>query len=84
MKNIKKILKDPRTYYVIALLAIFLYPPMSEFYLSGRNEFVGWYFIEMLDPSYHVAGRSWRINIPYIAIEFFIISVIYFIYRKKD
>ena len=80
----KKILKDSRTYYVIALLVIVLYPPMNEFYPSGRNEFVGWYFIEMLDPSYHVAGRSWRINIPYIAIEFFIVSVIYFIYRKKD
>ena len=78
MKNIKKILKDPRTYYVIALLAIFLYPPINDTWPSGKqSEFIGWYFISLLVGDY-------KINIPYIAIEFFIVSVIYFIYRKKD
>jgi hypothetical protein len=78
MKNIKKILKDPRTYYVIALLVIVLYPPINDTWPRGkRSEFIGWDFISLL-------GGDYKINIPYIAIEFFIVSIIYFIYRKKD
>ena len=77
-ETMKKILKDPRTYYVIALIVIFLYPPINQFYPSGRKDFVGWDFIGMVGYN----GR-WHISIPVIAIEFFIVSVIYFIYRKK-
>ncbi len=73
----KKILKDLRTYYVIALIVIFLYPPIEEVYSRGTNEFLGWHFIDSV-------GGYVHINIPYITVELFIVSVIYFIYRKKS
>ena len=76
MKNIKKILKDPRTYYVIALLGIFLFPPINDTYGTTYSDFIGWYFISTL-------GGDLKINFPFMAVEFFIVSVIYFIYRKK-
>ena len=76
MQNTKKILKDPRTYYVIALLGIIFFPPINETYAMTYSDFLGWYFISLL-------GGDYKINIPYIAIELFIVSVIYFIYRKK-
>ena len=77
MQNIKKILKDGRTYYVIALLAILIYPPINSVWHKS-SEFIGWFFISEFD-----WADGYEINVPYIAIEFFVVSVIYFIYRKK-
>ncbi len=79
MQNIKKILKDGRTYYVIALLGILIYPPINEVWYGKNVEFIGWYFITEFD----WGDGGLEINVPYIAIEFFVVSVIYFIYRKK-
>ena len=73
----KKILTDPRTYYVIALLAIFFFPPLIDTY-ARQDHFVGWYFV-----SYAIEIDDWSIHIPYMVVEFIIVSVIYFIYRKK-
>jgi len=77
MKNIKKILKDPRTYYVIALLGIFFYPPLMDTY-ANQDTFEGWHFVSTL-----VMRDDFQIHIPYMIVEFFIVSIIYFLYRKK-
>ena len=73
----KKILTDPRTYYVIALLVIFFFPPLIDTY-ANQDKFVGWYFVSRL-----IEIDDWQIHIPYMVVEFIIVSVIYFIYRKK-
>ena len=77
MENTKKILKDPRTYYVIALLGIFFFPPLMDTY-ANQDTFKGWHFVSTL-----AMKDDWQIHIAYMIVEFFIVSVIYFIYRKK-
>ena len=65
MKNIKKILKDPRTYYVIALLGIFLFPPLMDTY-ANQDTFEGWHFVSTL-----AMQDDFQIHIPYMIVEFF-------------
>ena len=74
-KLVKKILGDPKKLYAIALVLIVLFPPVN--FAPGSVMFKGWFFISKL-------GGYYVINTTYLIIEFFLITVIYYLFRKKS
>ena len=75
-KLVGKIIRDPKKLYIISLVLIFLFPPINRV-PSEKSFFVGWDFITKLGGIYHI-------NVTYILIEFAIVSIAYFLFRKKS
>ena len=75
-KIIGKLLKDTKKLYIISLVIIFLFPPINRVPRPNMNFFEGWHFITKLGGVYHI-------NLTYIIIEFVIVTVIYFVLKKK-
>jgi len=73
-KLVKKILSDPKKVYVIALIGVVIFPP-TESASTGYDR--GWQFITAI-------GGNLQINTTYLIIEFVIITVIYYLFRKKN
>ncbi len=73
---IKKIPREPKKVYAVALILIVLFPPIDRVFSSGTR-FQGWDFITAL-------GGRYQINITYLIIEFVLITVIYYLFRNKD
>jgi len=73
-KLVKKILGDPKKLYAIALVLIVLFPPVN---FAPEVMFKGWFFISKL-------GDYYVINTTYLIIEFILITVIYYLFRKKS
>ena len=71
--SVKKIISNPKKLYAIALVAIILFPPLET--RSGHQR--GWSFITEL-------GGVVQINIIYLLIEFIVITVLYYLFRKKS
>jgi len=71
-KSVKKIIGNPKKLYAIALVLIVLFPPIAT--RDGRPK--GWSFITDLEP--------YRIDTTYLIIEFVVITVIYYLFRKKS
>tara|TARA_B100000959_G_C14652205_1_gene488800 strand:+ start:280 stop:552 length:273 start_codon:yes stop_codon:yes gene_type:complete len=74
---IKKIPREPKKVYAVALILIVLFPPINSVRSSGAHRFQGWDFITAL-------GGRYQININYLIIEFVLITVIYYLFRNKD
>ena len=74
---IKKIPREPKKVYAVALILIVLFPPIDRVRSSGVHRFQGWDFITAL-------GGRYQININYLIIEFVLITIIYYLFRKKD
>ena len=72
---VKNIISDPKKLYVIGLILIVLFPPINRI-TSASTRFQGWEFITGLGGRYHI-------NIPYLIIEFILITVVYYLFRKK-
>ena len=76
-KLVKKIISDPKKLYSIGLILIVLFPPINrQMVYSDGNSFRGWGFITDLGGRYHI-------NITYLIIEFVLITVLYYLFRKK-
>ena len=76
-KLVRKIISDPKKLYSIGLILIVLFPPINKVYTySERISFKGWGFITDLGGRYHI-------NIIYLIIEFILITVLYYLFRKK-
>ena len=76
----KEFFKDPRFYYIIALLCILTYVPTDYFRYTRLIDF-GWDFVWNLE----VYGSQYsKINFPYLFIEFAFITIVFFLYRKKN
>ena len=72
--------KDPRFYYIIALLCILIYVPTDYFRYTRLIDF-GWDFVWNLE----VYGSQYsKINFPYLFIEFAFVTIVFFLYRKKN
>ena len=76
----KEFFKDPRFYYIIALLCILTYVPTDYFRYTRLIDF-GWDFVWNLEV---YGSRYSKINFPYLFIEFAFITIIFFLYRKKN
>ena len=74
---IKKIPREPKKIYAVALILIVLFPPIDRVISSENIRFKGWDFITAL-------GGRYQININYLIIEFVLITVIYYLFRNKD
>ena len=72
---VKNIISDPKKLYAIGLILIVLFPPINKV-MSRSTRFEGWEFITNLGGRYHI-------NIAYLIIEFVLITVIYYLFRKK-
>jgi len=76
----KEFFKDPRFYYIIALLCILTYVPTDYFRYTRLIDF-GWDFVWNLE----VYGSQYsKINFPYLFIEFAFVTIVFFLYRKKN
>ena len=76
----KEFFKDPRFYYIIALLCILIYVPTDYFRYTRLIDF-GWDFVWNLE----VYGSQYsKINFPYLFIEFAFVTIVFFLYRKKN
>lgn len=72
--------KDPRLYYIVALLCILIYVPTDYFRYTRLIDF-GWDFVWNLE----VYGSQYsKINFPYLFIEFAFVTIVFFLYRKKN
>jgi len=76
----KEFFKDPRFYYIIALLCILTYVPTDYFRYTRLIDF-GWDFVWNLEV---YGSRYSKINFPYLFIEFAFITIVFFLYRKKN
>ena len=76
----KEFFKDPRFYYIIALLCILTYVPTDYFRGIIQTDF-GWDFVWNLEVD---RIYSSKINFPYLFIEFAFITIVFFLYRKKN
>ena len=76
----KEFFKDPRFYYIIALLCISTYVPTDYFRGIIQTDF-GWDFVWNLEVD---RIYSSKINFPYLFIEFAFITIVFFLYRKKN
>ena len=74
-KLIGKVLRDPKKLYIISLVLIVLFPPIDRI-PGSKVWFDGWHFISKLGGYYHV-------NMPYIMIEFALVTFAFFLVRKK-
>ena len=74
---IKKIPREPKKVYAVALILIVLFPPIDRVVSSENIRFKGWDFITALGGRYHI-------NINYLIIEFVLITIIYYLFRNKD
>ena len=75
-KLIGNIFKDPRKLYLISLILIVIFPPIDRVPSATRSFFEGWNFISKLGGIYHI-------NLTYIGIEFAIVTVAFFLFKKK-
>ena len=70
---IKKILREPKKLYALALILMVLFPPIASSSGSSR----GWGFITDISGSY-------RINATYMIIEFALVTILFFLFRNKN
>ena len=68
---IKKIPREPKKIYAVALILMVLFPPMATH--DGRQR--GWGFIFDLE---------YRINTTYMIIEFALATILFFLFRNKN
>ena len=76
-KLVKIITSDPRKLYAVGLILIVLFPPINRVVSSENIRFQGWDFITSL-------GGRYQINITYLIIEFVLITVVYYLFKKKN
>ena len=76
----RDLLRDPRFYYIIALLCILIYVP-TDYFRGIRQTDFGWDFVWNLEVD---RIYSSKINFPYLFIEFAFITIVFFLYRKKN
>lgn len=74
-KLVKKIISDPKKLYAISLVLIILFPPIN--FVTSISQFKGWFFITKL-------GGFFHINIQYLIIEVALVTVLYYLFRKKS
>jgi len=74
-KLVKKIISDPKKLYAISLVTIVLFPPIN--FVTSIQQFKGWFFITKLGGRYHI-------NITYLIIEIALVTVLYYLFRKKN
>ena len=76
----RDLFRDPRFYYIIALLCILIYVPTDYFKYNRQTDF-GWDFVWNLEVYNFYSSK---INFPYLFIEFVFITIVFFLYRKKN